>query len=236
MELLNVSLQPVVLPFTVLMACVAAYWTLFIVGAVGLDMFDFDIDIDTDLDVGGVDTGIDGVVDGADLDVDAGDTAVTTSGGGWFVSLLRFINVGDVPLMVLASIAAFSLWALAVLLNDYFNPNFKTLPALGLLIPNFIASLFVTKLASWPFRQVFKHANAGIAAPIQIVGKTCIISTSKVTTSFGQATLQLPDEATPVTLNVRTRDTEVVLKKGDEAIVTEHNQEKNTYSVVPFKL
>ncbi len=98
-------------------------------------------------------------------------------------------------------------------------------------IPNLIVSLFVTKLATAPIRIVFKHANAGIAAPIKIVGKTCVITTGTVTPTSGQA--EIPQEGAPITLNVRSQEGQR-LTKGMEAIVVEHDEEKNTYVVVPF--
>ena len=187
----------------------------FIVGAVGLDSLDLDFDLDADVDMD------------AHLDAHAGHSS------GMFVSMLRFFNVGDVPLMIWATFFAFFLWAGAIMGSYYFNSELGFAVAAVTFIPNVIGSLFVTKLATAPIRIVFKHANAGIAAPIKIVGKTCVITTGTVTPKSGQA--EIPQEGAPITLNVRSQEGQR-LSKGMEAIVVEHDEEKNTYVVVPFNI
>ena len=91
----------------------------------------------------------------------------------------------------------------------------------------------LTKAVTSPFRYLFGKANSGIAAPIRIVGKTCVITTSEVTPRFGQA--QMEQEGAPITLNVRCR-ADVRLGKGDEAVITEHDTDTDTYFVYPFDL
>ena len=223
-EFLELCFTSVNLPFTILLILVFFYWVFFIVGAVGLDSLDLDFDaVDLDADVD-VDVDMD-----AHLDAHGGAHAGHSS--GMLVSMLRFFNVGDVPLMIWATFFAFFLWAGAIMGSHYFNPELGFTVAAVTFIPNVIVSLFVTKLATAPFRLVFKHANAGIAAPIKIVGKTCVITTGTVTSKSGQA--EIPQEGAPITLNVRSQEGQR-LTKGMEAIVVEHDEEKNTYVVVPF--
>ena len=163
-EFLELCFTSVNFPFTILLILVFFYWVFFIVGAVGLDSLDldfdaFDLDADVDLDVD------------VDVDVDADAGAHLGHSSGMLVSMLRFLNVGDVPLMIWATFFAFFLWAGAIMGSHYFNPELGFLIATATFVPNLIGSLFLTKLATAPFRLVFKHANAGIAAPIKIVGK-----------------------------------------------------------------
>ena len=140
-----------------------------------------------------------------------------------WISLLRFFNVGDVPLMVLVSVLVFTMWTIAILGNHYFNPDMDTTRSLILVIPNLVLSLLVTKVVTTPIRHLFRHANAGVEAPLQMVGKTCIVTTGEVTSKFGQA--EIAREGSPVTINVCCPDGQV-LKKGDEAVITEHIAEK----------
>ena len=49
----------------------------------------------------------------------------------------------------------------------------------------------------------------------------------------GHLGAELAQEGAPLTLNVRSQDGQR-LTKGMEAIVVEHDEEKNTYVVVPF--
>ena len=216
MEFVQLCLTPVNVMFSLLLIGVFIYWGLFILGAVGLDLMDLDLDLDLDSDV--------------DTDINATGGQSSSSA---FVSFLRFFNVGDVPMMVLLSVLIFSLWAVSIISNFYFNPGFSVLISVALFIPNFIASLFVTKVMTIPFCRLFHQANLGISAPTQILGKTCVITTSEVTPKFGQA--QITQDGPPITLNVRCSDGSS-FSKGDEAVITGHDKDTDTYQVVPFDL
>jgi hypothetical protein len=238
-EFLKICFITANVPFTVMLGAVFIYWIMFIIGAVGLDTFDLDMDMDLDADVD-VDLDLDMNVDAsADVDMDAemdvdGELAGTgggTAGGSLWVSVLRFFNVGDVPLMVLVSVLVFSSWAMGVLGNYYLNPRLTTGRSALLLAPVLFLSLLVTKVVTMPIRKLFSHANAGVEAPTQMVGKTCIVTTSEVTSTFGQA--RLVREGPPITLNVRCAESHS-LSKGDEAVITEHLEKTNTYMVIPF--
>ena len=88
-----------------------------------------------------------------------------------------------------------------------------------------------------PAAAVFKRANAGIEKRTKIVGRTCYVTTSRVTANSGQAEIRL-DNAAPITLNVRCpRESDRrPLQKGDEALILEQVEDKGTYIVVPFDL
>ena len=245
LEFLQLCFAGINIPFTLALILVFFYWCLFIIGAVGLDSLDVDLDV-ADLDVG---ADLDVSADLADLEVstDVADVGADVAGDGdaggdmdvhgqapsLFVWLVRFFNVAEVPIMIWATFFAFFMWAGAILGTHYFNPQMGLLLAVLVFIPNFIVSLFLTKLATSPFEFAFKKANSGIAAPIRIVGKTCIITSGKVTTKTGQA--EFPLKNSPLTLNVRAKEG-AELKKGMEAVVVSHDEEKNTYVVVPLNL
>ncbi len=219
---------------------------MFFVGMVGLDVFDdLDLDLDGDIEVNldvdlDVDADLDVDVDAdIDTDLDAGaDGEAETSGrSGWFVSLLKFMDVGDVPLMVLLTALVGSIWAVSILSSYYFNKDHLWLTAVMLFVPDFIVSLFITKVMTFPAGYIFKKTNSGIEKHTKIVGRTCTVTTSKVTASSGQAEIRV-DDAAPITLNVRCRrgSDRKPLKKGDEALILELVEDKGTYIVVPFDL
>lgn len=231
MEFLQLCLAPVTLPFTILLVCVFGYWTLNVVGFVSMDLFDVDLDLDleTDLDVD-VDLDVDMDVD-VDPDVDMdGDIGLPP-----WLAVLHYFNVGEVPVMILLSVLIFTMWTISLVLNNYWNPTLSTGLGLLLMVPNFLASPMITKVLTTPFASVFKHAKSGIAKATKIVGRTVIVTTGEVTTSFGQAELNSDNVVVPITLNVRARDGER-LGKGDEALVVEHDDSNDTYLVVPFDL
>ena len=242
-DFLQLCFSPINIVFTILMGGVFLYWTMFLVGAVGLDLFDIDVDTDLDWDAD-IDIHADVDVDvDVDADVDAPHAGSAHSGGqgadmhgqgsSWFVSVLRFFNVGDVPLMILVSALVGTMWAVSVLSTHYLNPQQSLLRAILWLVPNLLLSLLLTKAVTSPFRYLFGKANLGIEAPTRIVGKTCIITTSEVTPKFGQARIE--QEGAPITLNVRCR-ADATLSKGDEAVITEHDTDNDTYFVYPFDL
>jgi len=246
LEFISICLHPINLAFTIMLGGVVLYWALFLFGAVGLDLFDADLDLDVDADVdlaldldvdANVDLDVD-VITGTDLDVDA-DADVDSSdfsGGrsGMLVSVLRFFDVGDVPVMVLVSALVASMWAVSVLSSHYFNSQLTWLIAVMVFIPNLVVSLLITKLLTWPARYVFQKGNLGIEAPTRIVGRRCVITTSSVTDRFGQA--EIEQEGAPITLNVRCRKGGKPLKRGDEALILELVEDRGTYIVVPFDL
>jgi hypothetical protein len=75
--------------------------------------------------------------------------------------------------------------------------------------------------------------NSGLAAPTKIVGKTCIIKTPEASLYAGQA--ELATGASPILLNVRTREGETLVK-GDEALIVEHDNSRDIYTVVKYDL
>ena len=254
-DFIRLCFAPFNLPITVMLGTAIGYWLMFLMGAVTLDLFDADIDIDADIDLDPsidleVDMNVDADVDvGVDADVTTDLDAVAEGGdavgeqsevgghsGHWFMSFLRFFNVGDVPIVVLYSGFACSLWALTILTSHYFNPSLLWWRSVAMFVPNVVASLFLTKITTAPFRSLFRHANLGMAKPLRLVGRTCIITTSSVSPRFGQARFDPPDGSAPVMLNVRTRDDTAILSKGQEAVILDHDVEKSTFLVVPFNL
>ena len=79
------------------------------------------------------------------------------------------------------------------------------------------------------------NSNSGIAKPTKIVGRRCLVTTSGVSETFGQAEIE-QENAAPITLNVRCRPGRRPLKKGDEALILELIEDNGTYIVVPFDL
>ena len=216
-EFFELCFMSVNLPFTVFLLMVFAYWILLLIGAVSFDTFD--VDIDGDLGGGGD-------VTDADPDFDA------DIGGGMWLGILKFFNVGDVPLMVLLSFVAFNLWAVSILTSYYLNPSLSPWLALLWFIPNLLFSLFLAKFLTMPLKELFVRMRSGIDAPIKIVGQTCVVTTSEVTPKFGQA--EIKQDGPPLTLNVRSKEA-AKLTKGDEALIVSQDDD-GTYVVIPFDL
>lgn len=206
MEVLRESVAPVNLPFTLLLGLVVGYWLLVALGLVDLD------------DVGpevGIDAGLEG-----------GDAGVEHAGA--FSSLLHFINIGEVPAMIVVSVLTLSAWTISLIANHYFNTGSLVLAA-AFLMPNLLVSIIVTRYATKPFKAFFKALNSDHDAPKPVVGSTCTVVTSEANEHFGQA--EIATKGAPLLIHVRTADN-TVLKKGETGLVIRADNEKNIYTII----
>jgi hypothetical protein len=220
LEFIYEALRPVNLPFTVLLGVTTFYWIL-----VGLGALDFNHDA-------GVDIGHD-----ADVSVDAhadvhGDVHhdLTHSADGiqgTVKAALQFLNFGNVPTMIVASIMALSLWTCSMMANHYFNSG-SILRAFVLLVPNLLLTAVITKVATTPLKSLFSALNREYEEHKPVVGRTCTIMTSEVTDRFGQA--QIDTSGAPLLINVRTYG-EASFAKGETALIIKEDKENNLFTV-----
>ena len=191
------------LPATILAGFSMLYWLLVIAGTADLDSFDIDLDIDMD-----------------------GDAGSLVSVG---LVPLRFLNLGRVPLMLWLSIFALTMWMISMVLDH--NPA----PATPLLefqafVRNTVLALVAAKLLTNPLRDRFDPVEPDSAA--QLIGRTCeIVSTQVTAAHIGQA--RLITEAAPLLLNVRAATAEQPLARGDAAVITAYETDRNTFLVAP---
>lgn len=157
-EFLSAYFSWPILPASVLLVCVCAYWIFVIAGVLDLDLFDFDLDMD--------------------LDADADSTL-----GVGFIGL-RFFNLGSVPLMIWLSIFALVLWLISVGFGSPAADTAKAAMAVA-VARNFGIALILTKFLTAPLVGRFdvKEPNR----PEDLMGRTCTVITSSVTAEFGRA-------------------------------------------------
>ena len=211
-EVVREALSPVVLPFTLLLGAITGYWLLVAVGLL-------DFDADGPPDVGGADLA-DG---GAGGDIQAAADATQ----GAFKSALEFLNIGNVPAMIVGSIMSLSLWTWAMIGNHYFNDG-SVMRGLVLLVPNVALSIVVTKLITTPLKKFFISLSRDYEEHKPVVGRTCVVITNEVTDSFGQA--QIDTSGAPLIINVRTYGGNI-LTKGESALIIKEDLENNLYTV-----
>ncbi len=210
-ELLSACVQPFNVPFTFLLVVTLLYWISVIAGAVDVEALDLDVDADADVDVD------------ADADADAGGES-----SGVVTSALRFMNAGEVPVAITLSLLFISMWVIAVMTNHYLNPRSSSLLAAVFALPNIVASVFVAKYVGWPFRWIFGQFDKGTEQREVMIGKVCRVLTSQVSSEIGQA--EISTDGASLRINVLTEGGEV-LKKGDEAVVTDFSKERNVYTI-----
>lgn len=215
LELFWAAVAPVNLPYTVLLGLVVVYWLMYVLGFLGseaLDAFDIDLDLNGNSDV--------------DADVDAGGIS------GWLVASLRFIHIGSVPVLLIFSILILSMWTLSISAN-HLLANSNGWIALGLFFPNFILSLIITKAVLTPFVPLLKQLFDQKSDKMEIIGKPCKVTSMEVTSKYGQA--EIATAGAPVLLNVVSREG-VTLKKGEEAVVYAHDENRDAYLIAPLGL
>ena len=88
----------------------------------------------------------------------------------------------------------------------------------------------LTKIITQPLKGRFYPVEPNKAE--DLVGATCIVTTSEVTTTFGEA--ELTTEGAPLRLNVRS--SEAGIAKGCEVVLVEHDAETNTWQVASFNV
>lgn len=209
-EFIHAIMSPVNFALTVLLCCLVLYWLVVMIGMADMDFLDFDVDVDTD----------------ADIDADI------SSGGHGIGSLLKFLNVGEVPLMILLSVFVMFLWLIGVLTKMVFG-DWSMLVNLAALVPTIFLGLLLTKILTHPLRRLFEQlerdANAG---KVDVVGQRCRVVSASVDQGHGQA--EIATGGSPLRINVKVSAESASLVRGDEAVVVTDRDEKGVYTVRGF--
>ncbi len=199
-ELFNASVSLVNLPFTVLLLIVILYWLSVIIGVADIDLFDTDWEFDAEVE-----------------------------SPGFAQSLLNFLNIGELPLMVILSVMILIAWCFSVLANHYVNPGRSGWIALGLLVPNLGLSWLLSGVITRPVGRLFSPKKTNEMK--DALYKIGVAATSEVTPTFGQ--VEIETDGAPVLVNARTAEG-TVLVKGEKALIYDADREKGVYFVEKF--
>lgn len=203
---------------------------------VALGLFDFGLDsgpdLDGDIDVD-VDVGVDVDAD-LDADVDAEGAFQSAADGGSVSGLgamtLRWLNLGKIPIVVWLSIFTSFFWAISYAMwysYDEFNYLPTLIPNVLLTVRNVVFATVITKLIT--DRMGFLTRRGPSFEASRLIGRTCEVATSEVSTSFGQA--KFKTDAAPLLLNIRID--EGSLPKGTLVQIVGFDTEKRVYKVAP---
>ncbi|MEM7165777.1 MAG: hypothetical protein AAF581_09950 [Planctomycetota bacterium] len=218
-ELLTNCMLLVNLPYTILLVLALVYWTTVILGV--LDFNSADADLHVDGDVHGALEG------GAHAD---GDGADGHTGGDDIVSgLLKLAGIGEVPIMIVISIASLVMWASSVMTNYHFNSDGALWVGAVILVPNLILGFGFARLITLPLRPLFRVVEDDEGSQHEmLIGKPCVIRSEAANLEYGQA--EVRTEGAPNLVNVRTRQ-ETPLARGEEAVIVDYDAAKNVYVV-----
>lgn len=245
--------------FTVLLLVACAYWGLVILGALGIDVLDFDADGGVD---GAVDGAVDGVADGALEGVadgaaegvaegvaegaaegaaeaaaegateGAADGASEGAGNGIAGTLIAAIKVKDVPVTVVLSLVVLYGWIITQLTTQIVLMGAGLDSGLirgALFVGAGIFSLPLANLTARPLGSLLKEEVA--MSRKDIIGKVVVIDTSRVDARFGTA--KFDDGAAGLVLQVRC-DHDNTLARGSQALVTDWDDAREAYEVAPM--
>ncbi|HHH76247.1 MAG TPA: DUF1449 family protein [Phycisphaerae bacterium] len=213
LEILKITFHPVNLPFTVMLGMMLLYWLMVILGALDMDFLNIELD--------------------ADADVDA-DTGMSIEGaGGGLRGFMAFFYIGEVPIMILASLFILCGWFFSIIGNHYLNPDYTALLGFGVLIGSIVVSIFAVKLVAAPFRKVFACLNVDAEANKGAVGQIGRVISSSISSRMGQ--VEINARSAPIIINAISDD-DTVLHKGDEVVVLERKTNKGVYIIAPANL
>lgn len=189
------------LPFTVLLGLVAAYWLLVIAGAFEFDLLDVDLDIDSIID------------------------AKQASLADWGMMGVKWFNLGDVPLMVWMTVLALASWLITVTFDkNVVSPTTGELVVI--LARNLALGVLAAKIITQPLKGQLKHKEPNTSG--ELLGRTCVITTSEATPEFGYADCHVEDSS-PLKLAVRTVAGSI--PKGATARIVDYSPETSVYYV-----
>lgn len=150
--------------------------------------------------------------------------------GNFFRLIHRGLGLGQSPLTVFFSFFALSAWTISLLANFFMN-NTSMNVAAWMFFPNMLVSFILAKLLSAPFGFFFRKFGSEHSKHENLIGKVCVIRTSRADTGFGQA--EIPTKGAPLLLDVRTNEG-ISLKQGQKGLIIFHDENKDFYLIRPL--
>ncbi len=227
--------------YTILLSVVFIYWGFVIVGALGLDVLDFDIDADGLIDgaaEGAVEGAAEGVAEGlaegaAEGAVEGAAEGAAEGGAEGITGGIGFMNllgIGRVPVTVVLSLLILFSWALCYIgmsLSVSLGIGDGVLVSSGIFVASLFVSSMITSVAVRPLFPLFKVHLA--TQNRDLVGRTCEISTGRVDGRFGQAVLKGEDGG-ELLIQVRA-ETPNALRRGSQAVILDYCREREEFQV-----
>lgn len=205
--LINISSFPTAI-FTTINVVIIGIWIIIAFGLIDIDALDLSIDIDLDTDP----TSVSGVA-----------------------SYLVSLGLAGVPIFIVLTIIFFVSWIIsysAVKYGLFWNNSdfIRYIVGSGILVVSFLASLPITAQLIKPLRKLFSKLNNDSTTSQSLLGRQCIVRTTKVTESFGEAICE--NQGASLILNIRASE-KYQLKNGDLVRIIEVDQESSVYQVIP---
>jgi hypothetical protein len=230
-QVINAALSFPAVIFTVLMGFCLIFWTTVIMG--GADPNSLDPDVHADVD-GDLHADVHAHVDAhghVDADGHHHDVDGDIHHGSLLNSLLGFMNVGSVPLSMIASAGVLFGWVSTMLIQIYVQPTLlQMMPAVAAgmvtLCASGAGSMVAAGLLTRPLRGAFKIQT--FLAGDALIDHPCRITSSRVDAAFGEARYEM--KGAPLVLSVRCRQPNKLVK-GADAVIVSYDAKTNIYEV-----
>ena len=205
--LINISSFPTAI-LTTINVVIIGIWIIIAFGLIDIDALDLSIDIDLDTDP----TSVSGVA-----------------------SYLVSLGLAGVPIFIVLTIVFFVSWIIsysAVKYGLFWNNSdfIRYIVGSGILVVSFLASLPITAQLIKPLRKLFSKLNNDSTTSQSLLGKQCVVRTTKVTESFGEAICE--NQGASLILKIRASE-KYQLKNGDLVRIIEVDQDSSVYQVIP---
>jgi len=159
------------------------------------------------------------------------DTDIDVEGGSSILgSLLNFVNATDVPVMLFLAILNLFMWIISILSNSWFNPSGNMNIVAGLLIVNFIISIFIAKYLTKPLAPLFNSIKNDVEAAEPLIGQSGIVKSRVLDHNYGQVEVPRLNTA-PALVNCKLRDSDKPMVRGEEVLIISHDKEAKKYLV-----
>lgn len=205
-DTLRESLSLINLPFTVMLGGIVFYWLLVLIGMIDIDLPFFDF---------GGDAGAEGA--------DGGDNE------GVLQPILKFLNIGEAPAVIVVTIMVLCMWIVAIMVNHHFNPDHIVLRAMMLFIPNLLVTGIITHFAAKPFAKFNRYLNTDYDKAPPMIGLIGTVMTSELDHKFG--TINIDIKGAPLTVQARSEEGKV-FKQGERVQVVREDKSSGIYFVV----
>jgi hypothetical protein len=213
MEYIQFAFTGINILATAFLIMVMSYWVLIILGIFSFDVIEFDLDIDFSSNMY-----FDGGVETEDPRLEIGPIRY------YFLRILKFLNLGSVPIIIYGTIFFLLLWVLSMLLY-YSNISPRSIWGLLAFILNCIISAFITKGLTEPLKKFFSSMED--RSDIEIIGQSCILKSNLSSANIAQAEIIVDDY--PIIINVKSLGESII--RGSRAIVISKDNKNEIYIV-----
>lgn len=202
-ELINNAFSGVNIIPTMFLVVILIYWLSVIFGILDLDLLDFDIDFDTG---------------------DGGDAAQ---------SILAFLNLKEVPIMVVLSILSLFFWVASMFLCKTVENPGGLINAL-LMIPLFILCVLFTKIITNPLKGIFRRVNLEATELEGVnIGETVVLISEIKDGRIGQG--EIEKDSSTLKINLKAENKNDIFNKYEKAYISKKDNNKNIYYIIKIR-